>query len=57
MPYINDESGKLNNFAKEPAMYPTESLGEEQKRNYLIVGVVGSLLVLGLIVVAFNVSS
>jgi hypothetical protein len=56
MPYINDETGKLNNFAKEPAMYKTESLGSEQKRNYLLVGVVGSLLVLGLIVVAFNVS-
>lgn len=56
MPYINDETGKLNNFAKEPAIYKTESLGSEQKRNYLFVGVVGLLLVLGLIVVAFNVS-
>ncbi len=56
MPYINDETGKLNNFAKEPAMYPTESLGSEQKRNYLIVGIVGSLLVVGMMAVAFNVS-
>ncbi len=56
MPYINDGDGKLNNFAKEPAIYPVESLGTDQKRNYLIVGIVGSLLVCGLIVVAFTVS-
>jgi hypothetical protein len=56
MPYINDESGKLNNFAKEPAIYTTESPGTEQKRNYLLVGIVGSLLVVGMIIVAFNVS-
>jgi hypothetical protein len=56
MPYINDESGKLNNFAKEPAIYQTEALGADQKRNYLLVGVIGSMLILGLIVVAFTVS-
>jgi hypothetical protein len=56
MPYINDESGKLNNFAKEPAMYRSEPLSSEQKRNYLVVGVVGSLLAIGLIVVAVTVS-
>jgi hypothetical protein len=56
MPYINDETGKLNNFAKEPAMYQTESLGADQKRNYLVVGMVGSILVLGLIALAFVVS-
>jgi hypothetical protein len=56
MPYINDETGKLNNFAKEPVMYKTESLGTEQKRNYLVVGIVGSLLILGMVAVAFTVS-
>lgn len=56
MPYINDESGKLNNFAKEPAMYQSEPLSSTQKRNYLLVGVVGTLLVLGLVMVAANVS-
>ncbi len=56
MPYINDETGKLNNFAKEPAMYQTESLGAGQKRSYLVVGITGSLLVLGLIALAFVVS-
>jgi hypothetical protein len=56
MPYINDESGKLNNFAKEPAIYTTASLSTAQKRNYLIVGIIGSLLVVGMIIVAFNVS-
>jgi hypothetical protein len=56
MPYINDGDGKLNNFAKEPAIYQAESLGTAQKRNYVVVGIVGSLLVCGLIAVAFTVS-
>jgi hypothetical protein len=56
MPYINDEDGKLNNFAREPQMYSAEPMGANQKRNYILVGVVGSLLVLGLVVVSFTVS-
>jgi hypothetical protein len=56
MPFINDESGKLNNFAREPQMYQSEALTAEKKRSYLIVGVVGSLLVLGLITVSLTVS-
>ncbi len=56
MPYINDGDGKLNNFAREPEMYKSEPLSGEQKRNYLLVGVIGSLLVLGLVVVSLTVS-
>jgi DMSO/TMAO reductase YedYZ heme-binding membrane subunit len=56
MPYINDGDGKLNNFAREPQMYQSEPMSSVQKRNYLIVGIVGSLLVLGLVVVSFTVS-
>jgi hypothetical protein len=56
MPFINDESGKLNNFAREPQMYQSEPPTAAQKRNYVIVGIVGSLLVLGLVVVSFTVS-
>ncbi len=56
MPYINDGDGKLNNFAREPEMYKSEPVSSEQKRNYLLVGVIGSILVLGLVVVSFTVS-
>jgi hypothetical protein len=56
MSFINDESGKLNNFAKEPEMYKSEPLTATQKRNYLLVGAVGSLLVLGLVAVSYTVS-
>jgi hypothetical protein len=56
MPYINDGDGKLNNFAREPEMYQSEPLSSDQKRNYLIVGVVGVLLVLGLVAVSYTIS-
>jgi hypothetical protein len=56
MPYINDGDGKLNNFAREPEMYQFEPLSSTQKRNYVIVGVVGMVLVIGLIAVSFTVS-
>lgn len=56
MPYINDGDGKLNNFAREPEMYQSEPLSGAQKRNYLLVGAIGSLLLLGLVVVSFQVS-
>jgi hypothetical protein len=56
MPYINDEGGKLNNFAREPEVYEVEPLSSDQKRNYVIVGVIGLALIGGLIVVSFAVS-
>ena len=56
MPYINDEGGKLNNFAREPKMYQEEPMSETQQRNYLFVGVFGLVLVGGLMVVAMMVS-
>jgi hypothetical protein len=56
MPYINDEDGKLNNFAREPEVYQTQPLSSGQKRNYAIVGIVGLVLVLGMIAVSFTVS-
>jgi hypothetical protein len=56
VPYINDGDGKLNNFAKEPEMYKSEPISGDQKRNYLLVGAIGCLLVLGLVVVSFQVS-
>jgi hypothetical protein len=56
VPYINDGDGKLNNFAREPEMYKSEPMSGDQKRNYLLVGAIGSILVLGLVVVSFTVS-
>jgi hypothetical protein len=57
MPYINnDGDSRLNNFPTEPKMYTAEPTSPAQKRNYLIIGVVGVVLVGGLIVVAMAVS-
>ena len=57
MPYINnDGDSRLNNFPTEPKMYVAESTTLAQKRNYLIIGVVGSILVVGSIFVAMAVS-
>jgi hypothetical protein len=51
MPYTQEEGGKLNNFAIEPKMYAADSSTNKDKRNYLIVGVLGIVLVVGLIAV------
>jgi hypothetical protein len=56
MPYINDDDGRLNNFAIEPKIYQAEPPNTTQQRNYVILGVVGALLVTGLVFVAFSVS-
>ncbi|MGJ5674181.1 MAG: photosystem II assembly protein Psb34 [Nostochopsis sp.] len=57
MPYTTEEGGRLNNFAREPKVYQAEPPTAQQKRNYLIMGVVGILLISGLIFVAFSVSN
>ncbi|TBR57786.1 hypothetical protein B4U84_17610 [Westiellopsis prolifica IICB1] len=57
MPYTTEEGGRLNNFAREPKVYQAEPPTDQQKRNYVIMGVVGILLVSGLIFVAFSVSN
>lgn len=54
MPYINDNSGKLNNFAKEPEVYTADS--STQSKAYLPAIIVGLTLIGGLIVLAFVVS-
>jgi hypothetical protein len=57
MPYINnDGDSRLNNFPTEPKMYTAEPTSPDQKRNYLIIGAIGVVLVGGLIVVAMAVS-
>jgi hypothetical protein len=57
MPYINNDGDtRLNNFPTEPQMYVSEPTSPSQKRNYLIIGVVGLVLVVGSIFVAMAVS-
>ncbi|MCC5631864.1 photosystem II assembly protein Psb34 [Nostoc sphaeroides] len=56
MPYTNEEGGLLNNFAREPKIYQAEPPSEGQKRTYLLLGIVATVLVGGLILVAFFVS-
>ncbi|KAB8318011.1 MULTISPECIES: photosystem II assembly protein Psb34 [Nostocales] len=57
MPYTTEEGGRLNNFAREPKVYTAEPPTERQKRNYIILGITATILVGGLIFVAFSVSN
>jgi hypothetical protein len=56
MPYTTEDGGRLNNFANEPKMYQAEPPTANEKRNYLILGVVALTLVVGLCAIAVNVS-
>lgn len=55
MPYINDDDGRLNNFAKEPKMYKAEYPDQKQQRNYIILGIGGAVLVGLLVFVAASI--
>lgn len=57
MPYIEEEGGILNNFAREPEMYTAEEPDSSEKRNYAIFGVLAFLLVAGIVAVAVYASS
>jgi hypothetical protein len=57
MPYINNDGDtRLNNFPTEPTMYVAEPTSGDEKKNYLVIGIVGAVLVAGLILVAKAVS-
>ncbi|MBT9311759.1 photosystem II assembly protein Psb34 [Leptothoe kymatousa] len=56
MPYTTEEGGRLNNFASEPKMYEAEPPTSSEKRNYLIFGILGASLVVGLIAITAVVS-
>jgi len=56
MRYTVEDGGRLNNFAIEPKMYKAEPPTGNQRRNYIILGVVGMVLVGGLMAVAVSVS-
>lgn len=57
MPYTTEEGGRLNNFAVEPKVYTAEPPSSTQKRNYIIGGVAGAVLVAALVFVAVAVSN
>ncbi|MBW4635163.1 MAG: ssl1498 family light-harvesting-like protein [Iphinoe sp. HA4291-MV1] len=57
MPYTIEDGGRLNNFAREPKVYKAEPPTEHQKRNYVILGIIATILVSSLIFVAFSVSN
>lgn len=57
MPYTTEEGGRLNNFAIEPKVYQADSPNPTQKRNYIIGGVAAVALLVGIMFVAFSVSS
>ncbi|MGJ3254361.1 MAG: photosystem II assembly protein Psb34 [Elainellaceae cyanobacterium] len=56
MPYTTEDGGRLNNFAVEPKMYKAEPPSSAQKRNYVLIGISGVILLSGLIFVAVSVS-
>ncbi len=56
MRYTTEEGGRLNNFAIEPKMYQAEPPTKTQQRNYIFLGMIGAVLVIGLVVVAAFVS-
>ncbi len=56
MRYTVEEGGRLNNYAIEPKIYEATPPTASQKRNYMIMGTVGALLVGGLFFVAVSVS-
>lgn len=57
MPYIQEEGGRLNNFAKEPKIYEAEPPTAAEKRNFVFLGIAAMVLVSSLIFVAFSASN
>lgn len=57
MPYTKEDGGRLNNFAAEPKMYTAEPPTKAEQRNYLILGVVGTLVIAGTIALAVFASN
>ena len=52
MPYTTEEGGRLNNFAREPQMYQAEPPTSKEKRNFIILGILGAIVTAGAIAVA-----
>ncbi|MGD1901096.1 MAG: photosystem II assembly protein Psb34 [Geitlerinemataceae cyanobacterium] len=57
MPYVSEDGGRLNNYAVEPKVYMAEPPTNVEKRNYLILGVGGAVVVAAVVAIAFFASS
>ena len=57
MPYTKEDGGRLNNFAAEPKMYTAEPPTKSEKRNFLIFGLIGAIVIAGSLAVAFFASN
>lgn len=57
MPYTTEDGGRVNNFANEPKVYEAEPPTTKEKRNYVILGVLGITLVGGVIAIAILASN
>ena len=57
MPYTKEDGGRLNNFAAEPKMYTAEPPSKKEKRNYLILSMLGALVIGGTIAIAVFTSN
>lgn len=57
MSYVEEEGGRLNNYAVEPKVYRAEPPSKAQQRNYIILGFFGMVLVVGSIAIAFLASN
>lgn len=57
MPYTTEDGGRINNFANEPKVYEAEPPTIKEKRNYLVLGILGIVLVAGVIAIAFFASN
>lgn len=57
MPYTTEDGGRLNNFAAEPKMYTAEPPTKSEKRNFLILGMVGGIVIAGSIALAVFASN
>ncbi len=51
-----DETGVLNNYAVEPAMYVAEPPSEQQQRRYVLQAAMAALLVTATLILSFVVS-
>ncbi|MBD1838381.1 ssl1498 family light-harvesting-like protein [Coleofasciculus sp. FACHB-64] len=57
MRYTTEDGGRLNNFAVEPKVYKAEPPTQDQKRNYLFMGIGAIALLSSLIFVAISASN
>ena len=57
MPYTTEDGGRLNNFAQEPRMYKAAPPTKTQQRSYILWGIAATILLSGVIFVAFSVSN